>query len=459
MTRTKLVLCILLAAMTTKTMAQIDIWLATETDINEYFESVKDQMECDDTSLTICGSWQDPTDGSVTCVSSPNGICSGWGALQYRTNGMIAIRDGHIKSYRSCSPDINYGKGSQPFKESLVFPNQNYLVYGKTETFEVPETGDYSFYVRYKEFGFLFIDGVLINNGRNGEDTILANWEGEVVGTVDFTGEGLENSATAYQTHGVNLEAGTHTLELYYSYHEDMTNELFTVNWNTPSMPEGDWQIIPAQAFGSTSCPLPPEAEITTVEANGEVLDLEYSSCLKDSVEYTFTGALLNTPEWAEDIVYVWTMGVPDPTIYETTEPVVTHTYASGSSAGFPYVPKLSVHYNDRYQTRKADSPTKITVIDHPDCEEGVVGTKVPVASFSNGRAVAQFRNNLILNNSRNSDMRVAVYSLSGKLLAQKNVRPGVTAEMNMSNLSKGLYLVKAFSGSELIDTQSFVRQ
>jgi len=445
--------------MTAKTMAKIDLWVATSADISAAYEAIKSQVP--ETCDPVCGSWEDPTDQDITCVGDATGICMSWGANQYRYNGFLAVRDGHIPAYRTCVMEINDGSGgSMPFIKDLVFPTQDYIVYGKAENFTVPEDGDYSFWVRQSLQLWIFIDGKLVNNALNGAEQALANYTGEVLGEVDLDDPLLADSKTAYQTHGVNLTEGTHTFELYYSASGNGTEQQAILRWQTPSMrtenPD-DWQVVPAQAFGSTPCPLPPEAEITTVEADGEALVANQSVCLQDNVEYTFTGAFLNAPDWAEDIAYVWTMG--DQTIVETAEPVITHTYSAGSFASFPYQPSLIVHYNDRYQTPKATSPFSVTVIDHPDCVDGVVGTKVPVASFTNGRAVAQFRNNLILNNSRNSDMRVAVYSLSGKLLAQTSVRPGVTAEMKMSNLSKGLYLVKAFAGSELIDTQSFVRQ
>jgi hypothetical protein len=402
------------------TMAGIDIWLATETDITTAFAAIEGQMvQCGEYK---CGSWTNPGDGSISCVGDQTGVCSMWDAYHYRYNGLLALRDNHIACYRTCSDAIDWGTGTKPFHGGLNIPFAKYIVYGKCETFTVTADGAYSFRVFAKDGGWMFIDGKLIANSHR----TLGNFTGETIGEVDAQFVGSDHT---YQTNNVSLTAGTHTLEIYYSHHSDGTQQQMIAHWQAPG--SADMVVIPASAFGE-QCPASPSAAITSVKINGEATTLAVqgiASTLTDDI--TLTGEFVNAPSWAANVTYVWNKGDLMQTTVETTEPTVTYKYTECPSQNFPYYPTLSVKYSDRYQTSQALSNTAF------DCAEGTVR---PAMANASGLRVA-------------SADKIVVYNAQGKVVVN-------TANVDvLKGLSRGVYMVQTYKNGSFLEKQRFVQK
>lgn len=450
---TKHFLCIFIFGIVTSIPAYLDVWVTTETDINAYIDSVDALRKICDSwgsgAYACAGSWTDPGDTSITCVGDSDGICNRWASLHYRYNGMIGIRDGHLPSYRTVASNVNYPKGSRPFQEGPTFPRQPYLAYGRTERFRVPRTGYYSFFVHHRELGFLFMDGKIINNASSGIDNILANWHGEVLGTVDFSDPVLAESRSEYKTDHVFLEHGIHTFELYYTcYHAEEGGE-FIIKWRTPDMTGDQWEIIPPRAFGGAQQG-EHQAKITGITRNEADIGTDQTVAIQDSVAFTFRGELVEPAESTDSLTYIWDMG--DGTIVETDTNSLTHVFREKSFPDFPFRPVLTIRYNG-YESKHDQSPVAFRVADIS------VGTSASIPARPNSPNFRKLGNTLVFDNKYDIPVRFSVYALNGKHITDRTVRPHSRTKLQFPGLSPGLYLVHMHTGDGRTEIGRFINR
>ncbi|MBD3317234.1 MAG: T9SS type A sorting domain-containing protein [Chitinivibrionales bacterium] len=194
-------------------------------------------------------------EGPAGCAVDTTVCCTSYGGAQYRYTGMKCVRDTIYDVMYGSVCKIDYSKGSYPFMEAFEPSAETeapHLIYGRADKFIVPETGTYKLRISFEQFAFLIIDGELVRMlllDENGDLTErgFPLWPGDMMGTPDTALGEQFGTYTAFTD--VELDAGDHTLEFFYSpgpnnYHHEA---LFRLSWMKPG--ESNFEIIPASAF------------------------------------------------------------------------------------------------------------------------------------------------------------------------------------------------------------------
>jgi len=424
-------LAVLITALVSFSFAGLDVKIATASDISSYDDGI-DGLDPD-----------------------TNYVSSNWGAAQYRFNGMRALRDGVWDHFITCVDNVDFSKGSRPLSTGLPPIFENYVAYAITEDFTVPEDGDYNFRVRRDVFAFVIIDGkLLVNTGNKTPPettTVFKNWPYEVIGTFStLTTDGTHQQT--YDVEGINLSAGSHKLEIYYSYFAGATENTLELYWQKPG--DADYSIIPASAFGEV-CPAPPSAEITSLMINGEektnlslTYDVFVAGCDPASV-IKLTADLLNKQEWAGDLSYEWNLG--DGNSVSTDTNSIEFTYEYASAEGWPYTPSVTITHSDVY-AYSSNSDLKFNA---KSCNTSSTIRISGKNAFVTKTGISTISNALVINNASADVMKIALYDMTGRLINTYAVDAQNSTTLN--NLHSGLYIAKSIVNGKTLEAQSFV--